>query len=119
MQITTIGLDLAKSVFQVHGVDADGQVIVRKKLRRAEAVRFFEALRPCLVGIEACATREHLDREALARANEKLETDARRLQELFAQAGTRCWPTPSRPGQNPDRRRRRACNKRSPRPTCC
>ena len=59
MQITTIGLDLAKSVFQVHGVDAGGQVVIKKKLRRAEVMAFFAALPPCLVGMEACATGHH------------------------------------------------------------
>src|SRR5271168_5181623 len=63
MQITTIGIDLAKSVFQVHGVDAAGQVTARKKLRRAEVLRFFEALPPCLGGIEACATAHYWARE--------------------------------------------------------
>ena len=57
MQITTIGLDLAKSVFQVHGVDASGQAVVRKSLRRAQMLPFFAKLPPCLVGIEACARR--------------------------------------------------------------
>jgi hypothetical protein len=52
MKTTTIGLDLAKSVFQVHGVDAAGQFTLRKKLRRSELLRFFEALSPCLVGVE-------------------------------------------------------------------
>ena len=63
MQITTIGLDLAKSVFQVHGVDDAGQVAVRKKLRRAEVLRFFGSLPPCLVGMEACATAHYWARE--------------------------------------------------------
>ncbi|HWJ17817.1 MAG TPA: IS110 family transposase, partial [Geobacterales bacterium] len=53
MQITTIGLDLAKNVFQVHGVDAEGRVVVRRKLRRAKVREFFAGLAPCLVGIEA------------------------------------------------------------------
>jgi transposase len=66
MQITTIGLDLAKSVFQVHGIDASGQVVIRKKLRRAELLAFFEALPPCLVGMEACATGHHWAREISA-----------------------------------------------------
>ncbi|PQZ47194.1 IS110 family transposase [Ochrobactrum sp. MYb15] len=55
-QITTIGLDLAKNVFQVHGVDANGQVLLRKTLRRSQMLAFFEQLRPCLIGIKACAT---------------------------------------------------------------
>jgi transposase len=62
-QITTIGLDLAKNVFQVHGVDAAGKVLVRKQLRRAEVVRFFAGLLPCLVGMEACGTAHHWARE--------------------------------------------------------
>ena len=62
-QITTIGLDLAKNVFQVHGVDAAGKVLVRKQLRRAEMLRFFANLPPCLVGMEACATAHHWARE--------------------------------------------------------
>ena len=56
MQITTIGLDLAKRVFQVHGVDAGGNVVIRRRLQRAEVAAFFGDLPPCLVGIEACAT---------------------------------------------------------------
>ena len=56
MQITTIGLDLAKNVFQVHGVDAIGQVVLRKSLRRSQMLPFFAKLPPCLVGIEACGT---------------------------------------------------------------
>jgi len=50
--ITTIGLDIAKSVFQVHGVDADGQVVIRCQLKRRYVLAFFEKLAPCLVGIE-------------------------------------------------------------------
>jgi transposase len=59
MPVATIGLDLAKNVFQVHGVNADGQVVLRRKLRRSEVLRFFEALPACLVGMEACATAHH------------------------------------------------------------
>ena len=55
MQITTIGLDLAKSVFQVHCLDSAGGAI-RKKLRRSEVLGFFRSLQPCLVGMESCAT---------------------------------------------------------------
>src|SRR5947199_8681141 len=62
-QITTIGLDLAKNVFQVHGVAAAGKVLVRKQLRRAEVLRFFAALPACLVGMEACGTAHHWARE--------------------------------------------------------
>ena len=63
MQITTIGLDLAKNVFQIHGVDDAGNVIVRKKLRRVGILAFFAELPPCRVGIEACATAHHWARE--------------------------------------------------------
>ena len=54
--VTTIGLDIAKSVFQVHGVDAEGKVIVRRQLKRRYVLAFFQKLPPCLVGIEACAS---------------------------------------------------------------
>ena len=54
--ITTIGLDLAKSVFQVHCGDKDGRPVLRKKLRRAQVLEFFAKLPPCLVGMEACAS---------------------------------------------------------------
>ncbi|MFW6300552.1 MAG: IS110 family transposase [Oceanicaulis sp.] len=70
MKSMTIGLDLAKSVFQVHGVDAAGHVSVRKKLRRAEVLRFFEALPSCLVGMEACGTAHHWAREIAALGHE-------------------------------------------------
>lgn len=63
MQISTIGLDLAKNVMQVHGIDADGIAVLRKKLRRADVIRFFAGLSPCLVGMEACATAHHWARE--------------------------------------------------------
>jgi hypothetical protein len=53
MQITTIGLDIAKNVFQVHGIDAAEKVVVRKRLRRGQVMKFFAALPPCLVGLEA------------------------------------------------------------------
>ncbi len=70
MQITTIGLDIAKSVFQVHGVDAGGQVVIKKKLRRAEVLTFFAQRPPCLVGMEACATAHHWARELSALGHE-------------------------------------------------
>lgn len=61
--VATIGLDLAKNVFQVHGVDADGFVVVRRKLRRADVLRFFASLPSCLVGMEACASAHHWARK--------------------------------------------------------
>jgi transposase len=56
MQPIIIGLDLAKHVFQVHGIAADGQVVLRRQVRRSELLKFFRALPPCLVGMEACAS---------------------------------------------------------------
>jgi transposase len=64
--ITTIGLDIAKSVFQVHGIDAQGNVLVRRQLKRRYVLAFFQRLPPCLVGIEACASSHHWSRELQA-----------------------------------------------------
>jgi transposase len=64
--VKTIGLDIAKSVFQVHGVDAEGQVVIRRKLKRRYVLTFFEKLPACLVGIEACATSHHWSRQLQA-----------------------------------------------------
>ena len=63
MKITTIGLDLAKNVFQVHGIDAAGEVVVRRALRRGQVLSFFSKLEPCLVGMEACGTSHYWARE--------------------------------------------------------
>ena len=63
MTVTTIGLDIAKNVFQVHGVDADSEVMIRRQLRRSQVIAFFEKLPPCLVGMEACATSHYWARE--------------------------------------------------------
>jgi transposase len=70
MQVSTIGLDLAKHWFQVHGVDASGAVAVRRKLRRSEVLSFFQSLQPCLVGIEACATAHYWARELIELGHE-------------------------------------------------
>lgn len=70
MSISTIGIDLAKSVFQIHGVDTVGVTIVKKKLRRSEMKTFFEALPPCLIGMEACATSHFWARQLLAFGHE-------------------------------------------------
>ena len=64
--ITTIGLDIAKSVFQVHGVDTGGQVVIRRQLKRRSVLTFFQKLPSCLVGIEACASSHHWSRECSA-----------------------------------------------------
>ena len=70
MKITTIGLDLAKSIFQVLGIDATGQVVIRKSLRRAQMLPFFARLPSCLVGIEACGTSHHWARELIKLGHE-------------------------------------------------
>src|SRR6188472_4744598 len=64
--VTTIGLDIAKSVFQVHGVDAAGQVLIRRQLKRRVVLGFFQKLPSCLVGIEACASSHYWSRELQA-----------------------------------------------------
>ena len=63
IQVSTIGLDIAKRVFQVHGVDQSGAVVLRRQLRRGEVVKFFAKLAPCQVGLEACATAHYWGRE--------------------------------------------------------
>ncbi|TPG34872.1 IS110 family transposase [Roseomonas nepalensis] len=70
MQVTTIGLDIAKRVFQAHGVDEAGRAVLRRKLQRVEVLTFFRGLPPCLVGIEACGTAHHWAREIRALGHE-------------------------------------------------
>ncbi len=70
MTLTTLGIDLAKSVFQLHGVDETGQVIIRKKLRRSAVLNTLRKLEPCLVGMEACATAHYWSREISALGHE-------------------------------------------------
>jgi transposase len=65
MQVSTIGFDLSKNVFQVHGVAENGAMVVRKRLRRAQVLEFFAGLAPCLVGMEACASAHHWARELM------------------------------------------------------
>ena len=67
MKITTIGLDLAKRIFQVHGVNSTIQVVIRKSLRRSQMLPFFAKFPSCLVGIEACSTSHHWARELISR----------------------------------------------------
>ena len=63
MTMTTIGLDLAKYVFQIHGVDTEGNVIEKRRLRRSQVIAYFASLPPCVVGMEACATAHFWGRE--------------------------------------------------------
>ena len=65
VSVSVIGLDLAKNVFQVHGIDVAGKVLFRRQLRRSEVIGFFKKLSPCLVGMEACATAHHWARELI------------------------------------------------------
>ncbi|MBF9152137.1 IS110 family transposase [Novosphingobium jiangmenense] len=69
-EVVTVGLDLVKNVFQVHAIAADGAVLIRRKLRRTEVIRFFAELPPCLVGMEACASAHHWARELMAIGHE-------------------------------------------------
>lgn len=69
-QVVTIGLDLAKSVFQVHGVDAAGEVVVRRQVKRSQLLQFFARQPACLIGMEACASSHHWARELLALGHE-------------------------------------------------
>ncbi len=70
MAITTLGIDLAKSVFQLHGVDADGTAVLQKKLRRGGVLAFLAKLEPCLIGVEACPTSHFRAREITALGHE-------------------------------------------------
>ncbi len=65
MEVITIGLDIAKNVFQVHGVDAEGSTVIRKQPRRRQLLPFFKKQPPCLVGMEACATAHHWVRQLI------------------------------------------------------
>jgi transposase len=81
MQISTIGIDLAKNVFQVHGVDASDKPMLKKQFRRGQVIEFFGKLPPCLVGMEACATSHHWAREL-----KKLGHDVRLMPPSYVKA---------------------------------
>ncbi len=63
MNITKIGIDLAKSVFQLHGIDSSGKVLIKKQIKRAQMAEYFVSLRPCLVGMETCGSAHHWARK--------------------------------------------------------
>ena len=85
-EITTIGLDIAKPVFQVHGIDASGEVVVRRQLRRRQVLPFFRKLPSCVIGIEACATAHHWGRE-LATLGHEVRLMPARYVKPYGQAG--------------------------------
>src|SRR5215207_7689112 len=62
-EVSTVGVDIAKHVFQVHGIDDQGMVVIRRKVRRSELLKFFRSIQLCVVGMEACATAHHWGRE--------------------------------------------------------
>jgi transposase len=70
MKITTVGIDLAKSVFQVHGVSERGKAVLRKQLKRSEVLKFFANLPPCLIGMEACGSAHHWARKLIELGHE-------------------------------------------------
>src|SRR5881628_1741323 len=87
-EITTIGLDLAKHVFQVHGIDAEGTTVLRKRLRRNQVLGFFGRLPRCVVGLEACATAQYWARELGALGHEvRLMPAQRDFKPLDAKCG--------------------------------
>ena len=63
MKITTVGIDLAKNVFQVHAIDERGKAVLRKQLRREQVGKYFANLPPCLIGVEACSSAHHWGRQ--------------------------------------------------------
>ena len=69
-EVSTIGLDIAKSVFQVHGVDGSGKTVIRRQLRRRQVISFFKKLPACVIGLEACGSSHHWARELEALGHE-------------------------------------------------
>ena len=85
MQVQTIGIDLAKNVFQIHGVDDDGNVVVARRLRRKQLLEFFGKIAPCLIGMEACGT-AHYWATRIGEAWSQRPDDAAQLCERLRQA---------------------------------
>ena len=113
--VRAIGLDIAKSVFQVHGIDATGQFVIRRQLRRHYVLAFFEKLQPCLVGTEACATSHYWARAECGGAFwDKWESVLSRwFRSVMWQAAagpSQAWPstTGNLSSRLPSRKRRRA-----------
>src|SRR5277367_1372454 len=93
-EVSTIGLDIAKSVFQLHGVDVDGAVVIRKRVSRAKVLEFFAALPPCLVGIEACPSAHYFKR------SKNDANDAAAICEAVTRPSMRFVPTKSEQQQS-------------------
>jgi transposase len=90
MHPKVIGLDLAKHIFQVHGVDAAGRTVLVKRLRRSDVLHFFARLEPCLIGVEACATPHYLARELSALGHQVRLMQASYIKTLRQTAEERC-----------------------------
>ena len=82
--VTTVGLDLAKHVFQIHAVDADGKIVIATALRRRDVLSFFDALPPCVIGLEACGSAHNWARELV-----RLGHDARLMPPSYVKAYVR------------------------------
>ena len=95
MQVTTIGLDIAKNVFQVHGIDAAEKVVVRKQLRRRQVLEFFKALPACLVGMQACGTAHYWARE-LTKLGHRVRLMPAKDEKATSSATRTMRPTPRR-----------------------
>jgi hypothetical protein len=96
-QASTIGLDIAKRVFQAHGADAAGRVVFRKRLTRAKVLEFFAAQPPCVVAMEACAGAHHWAREIGALGHE-VRLMSPEYVRPYVKAQKNVWPTPSASG---------------------
>src|SRR5215217_713869 len=96
-RVATVGLDIAKSVFQVHGSDATGTVVVRRKLSRGRVLTFFEALPRCLIGVEACNTSHYWARELIALGHDVRLMPAQYVKPYVKRGKKNPLPTESRP----------------------
>src|SRR5271155_782172 len=101
MQITTIGFDLAKNVFQVHGIDVKEKVVARKQLRRGQVMAFFKALPPCLIGMEACATAHYWARE-LTKLGHRVRLIPAKDVKAYVKRNKTMRPTPRRSARRCD-----------------
>ena len=91
MQVTTIGVDLAKNVFQVHGVTATEDVVFNKPLRRAQFLPFFATLEPCLIGMKSCSCVHHWARELTALGHEVPLLPPMYLKPYVKRGSLRCY----------------------------